>query len=42
MSDSAFEEIEAAWYTKSEVRELLKSVRFAARTQAYLYMWSKS
>ena len=41
MSDSQFEEIEAAWYTKSEVRELLKTVRFAARTQAYLYMWSK-
>jgi ADP-ribose pyrophosphatase len=40
-SDSSFEEIEAAWYTKEEVRELLKTERFAARTQAYLYMWSR-
>lgn len=40
-SDSSFEEIEAAWYTKEEIRELLKSERFAARTQAYCYMWSK-
>ena len=40
-SDSSFEEIEAAWYTKEEVRELLKKERFAARTQAYLYLWSK-
>ncbi|MBO4864564.1 MAG: NUDIX hydrolase [Eubacterium sp.] len=40
-SDSSFEEIEAAWYTREEVRELLKSERFAARTQAYLYLWSK-
>ena len=41
MSDSSFEEIEAKWYTKEEVRELLKTERFAARTQAYLYLWSK-
>lgn len=40
-SDSSFEEIEAAWYTKQEVRELLKKERFAARTQAYCYMWSR-
>ena len=40
-SDSVFEEIEAAWYTKEEIRELLKTARCAARTQAYLYMWSK-
>ena len=40
-SDSSFEEIEAAWYTREEVRMMLKSERFAARTQAYLYMWSK-
>ncbi|MBR1773043.1 MAG: NUDIX hydrolase [Eubacterium sp.] len=39
-SDSSFEEIEAAWYTKEDVRELLKTERFAARTQAYCYMWS--
>ena len=41
-SDSAFEEIQAAWYTKEQVRELLKKERFAARTQAYVYMWSKN
>ena len=41
MSDSSFEEIEAAWYTKEEVRKLLKNERFAARTQAYCYMWSR-
>ena len=40
-SDSSFEEIEAAWYTREEVRELLKTERFAARTQAYLYLWSR-
>ena len=40
MSDSSFEEIEAAWYTKEEVRELLRRERFAARTQAYCYLWS--
>ena len=41
-SDSSFEEIEAAWYTREEVRELLKTERFAARTQAFLYLWSRS
>jgi len=40
-SDSADEEIEAGWYTKEEVRELLKTQHFAARTQAYCYLWSK-
>jgi len=40
-SDSSFEEIEAAWYTRSEVRSLLKNERFAGRTQAYCYLWSK-
>ena len=41
-STSAEEEIEAKWYTKDEMRELLKTdVHFAARTQAYCYMWSK-
>jgi ADP-ribose pyrophosphatase len=40
-SSSTVEEIEAGWYTKSEVRELLKKEYFAARTQAYCYMWSK-
>ena len=41
-STSTTEEIHAAWYTKEEVRELLKTGFFAARTQAYCYLWSKS
>ena len=40
-STSAEEEIEAGWYTKAEVRELLKTAKFAARTQAYCYAWSR-
>ena len=40
-SDSVFEEIETGWYTKEEVRDLLKRYRFAARTQAYCYLWSR-
>ncbi|MCR5367208.1 NUDIX hydrolase [Eubacterium sp.] len=41
-SDSSLEEIEAGWYTRNEVRELLKTEKFAARTQAYCYMWVKT
>ena len=40
-STSTLEEIEAGWYTKAEVRELLKKAKFAARTQAYCYVWSR-
>lgn len=40
-STSTLEEIEAGWYTKAEVRELLKKHRFAARSQAYCYLWSR-
>lgn len=40
-SHSTVEEIEAKWYTKEEVRELLQKEYFAARTQTYCYMWSK-
>lgn len=40
-STSTVEEISAAWYTKEQVRDLLKNCRFAARTQAFCYMWSK-
>lgn len=40
-STSSVEEIEAAWYTKAEVRELLKKEYFAARTQSYCYLWSR-
>ncbi len=41
-SNSDVEEIQAGWYTKEEVRELLKDGMFAARTQAYCYLWSKA
>lgn len=40
-STSAAEEIEPAWYSKEEIRKLLKTQLFAARTQAYCYLWSK-
>jgi ADP-ribose pyrophosphatase len=41
-STSTLEEIQAGWYTKAEVRELLKNQHFAARTQTYCYLWSKN
>ena len=40
-SDSEAEEINAAWYTKAEVRSLLTEYPFAARTQAYCVLWSR-
>ena len=40
-STSTVEEIDAKWYTKAELRKLLKTERFAARTQAYSYLWSR-
>lgn len=40
-STSSVEEIQPMWLAKQEVRALLKSSRFAARTQAYCYLWSK-
>ena len=40
-STSTVEEIEAGWYTKAEIRELLRTKRFAARTQSFCYLWSK-
>ena len=40
-STSTMEEITASWYSKEEVKELLKNCRFAARTQAFCYMWAK-
>ncbi len=40
-STSTVEEIEAAWYSKEEVLELLKKYHFAARTQAYCYLWAR-
>lgn len=41
-STSTLEEIEPGWYTKEQVRELLKTEKFAARTQAFCYMWSRT
>lgn len=40
-STSTMEEIEPGWYSKEEIRELLKHEKFAARTQAYCYVWSR-
>lgn len=40
-STSTVEEIIPGWYTKAEVKELLKTGKFAARTQAFCYMWSR-
>ena len=41
-STSAEEEIQAGWYTRAEVRALLEAGEpFAARTQAYCYLWSR-
>ena len=40
-SNSVLEEIEAGWFSREDVRRLLKTEKFAARTQAYLYLWSR-
>lgn len=40
-STSVVEEIEPGWYTKAQVRELIRTKPFAARTQAYCYVWSQ-
>ena len=39
-STSDAEEIVPGWYTKSEIRALLRTEAFAARTQAYCYAWA--
>ena len=39
-STSDVEEIAPGWYTKEEVRRLLRAEPFAARTQAYCYAWA--
>ncbi len=38
-STSFQEEIESGWFTKEEIRKLLATEPFAARTQAYCYCW---
>ena len=39
-STSDAEEIVPGWYTKEEMRKLLRKEPFAARTQAYCYAWA--
>lgn len=41
-STSDMEEIVPGWYTKEEIRKLLRTEPFAARTQAYCYAWASS
>ena len=41
-STSDAEEIVPGWYTKEEMKELLRTESFAARTQAYCYAWANS
>ncbi|MBQ8161759.1 MAG: NUDIX hydrolase [Clostridia bacterium] len=39
-STSDVEEIVPGWYTKEEMKALLRTQAFAARTQAYCYAWA--
>ena len=39
-STSDAEEIVPGWYTREEIRSLLRTEPFAARTQAYCYAWA--
>ncbi len=39
-STSDAEEIVPGWYTKEEMKTLLRTEAFAARTQAYCYAWT--
>ncbi len=39
-STSDAEEIVPAWYTREEMKKLLRTEAFAARTQAYCYAWA--
>ena len=39
-STSDVEEITPGWYTKEEIKQLLRTEPFAARTQAYCYAWA--
>ena len=39
-STSDVEEIVPGWFTKEEIRSLLRTEPFAARTQAYCYAWA--
>ena len=39
-STSDAEKITPGWYTKEEIKQLLRTEPFAARTQAYCYAWA--
>ena len=39
--DEGGEEIDAAWYSKEEVRRLIQTEHFGSWAQAYCYMWSR-
>lgn len=39
-STSDAEEIVPGWYTREEIKQLLRTEAFAARTQAYCYAWA--
>ena len=41
-STSDAEEIVPGWYTREEIRRLLRTECFAARTQAYCYAWANA
>ena len=39
--DTGGEEIDANWYTKDQVRRLIREEHFGSWAQAYCYMWSR-
>ena len=41
-STSDAEEITPGWYTREEVRQLMRTEMFAARTQGYCYAWANA
>ena len=41
-STSDMEEIVPGWYTREEIKRLLRTEPFAARTQAYCYAWANT
>ena len=38
-SNSSFEEIEAVWLSKNDVKELLKTAKMSARAQLFCFLW---
>ena len=38
-SNSSFEEIQAVWLSKNEVKELLKTSKMSARAQLFCFLW---